>query len=144
MSLLLLSKPNGKLIVPTNHGPVDSSSLSGVITLFSSPTVFVTCRRVLTNNVSYIQKMEPRTALAAYQASCLINAKRIEQFLAGRKGFRLTYGKEEVIDNMVGVLMDQIDGMEDTYSCIRGLSQITFALGVGTEKCVVCHIKSAN
>jgi hypothetical protein len=62
--------------------------------------------------------MEPRTALTAYQASCLINAKRIKQFLAGRKGFCLTYGKEEVLDNMVGVLMDQIDGMEDTWEDI--------------------------
>ena len=62
-----------------------------------------------------------RAALAAYQASCIEHAKGIEQFLDGRRGFGLTYGEAETLDDMVGVLLDQIDGMDDAWDNILTL-----------------------
>ena len=62
--------------------------------------------------------MDLRNALAAYWASCQTNAQLIKQFLAGRKGFDLTYNEPKEFDDMVGVLVDQIDGMEDTWDNI--------------------------
>ena len=52
--------------------------------------------------------MDLRSALAAYQASCLIHTKRIDQFLTGQSGYGLTYSKAEKLDVMVGDLMDQV------------------------------------
>ena len=62
--------------------------------------------------------MDLRFALATYQASCLIHAKRINQFLAGRSGYGLTYSKAEKLDDMVGVLMDQVDDMDNMWEDI--------------------------
>ena len=62
--------------------------------------------------------MDPRTALVAYRASCQTNAQLIKHFLAGREGFVLAYNKAEELDDMVGVLVDQIDGIEDTWEDI--------------------------
>jgi hypothetical protein len=62
--------------------------------------------------------MDPRTALAAYRASCRTCAQQIKHFLAGQEGFVLSYNKAEELDDMVGVLVDQIDGMEDTWEYI--------------------------
>ena len=62
--------------------------------------------------------MDPRTALAAYRASCRTHAQQIKHFLAGREGFVLAYNEAEELDDMVGVLVDQIDGMEDTWEDI--------------------------
>ena len=67
--------------------------------------------------------MDPRTALAAYQASCLTNAKQIEQFLTRWKGFGLTYGEAEELDDMVRVLMDQVDGMEDKWDATQSIHE---------------------
>jgi hypothetical protein len=62
--------------------------------------------------------MDPRTALAAYRASCRTCAQQIKHFLAGQEGIVLAYGEAEELDDMVGVLVDQIDGMEDTWEYI--------------------------
>ena len=62
--------------------------------------------------------MDLRSALASYQASCLIHAKRIDQFLTRRSGYGLTYSEAEKLDDMVGVLMDQVDGMDNTWEDI--------------------------
>jgi hypothetical protein len=42
-------------------------------------------------------------------------AQQIKHFLAGRKSFVLAYGDAEELDDMVGVLVDKIDDMEDTW-----------------------------
>ena len=62
--------------------------------------------------------MDQRNALAAYRASCQTNAQLIERFLAGRESFVLAYNEAEELDDMVGVLVDQVDGMEDTWEDI--------------------------
>jgi hypothetical protein len=62
--------------------------------------------------------MDPRTALTAYRASCWTSAQRIKRFLAGWKGFALAYNNAEELDDMVGVLVDKIDDMEDTWEDI--------------------------
>jgi hypothetical protein len=62
--------------------------------------------------------MDPRTALTAYRSSCWTSAQRIKRFLAGWKGFALAYNNAEELDDMVGVLVDKIDDMEDTWEDI--------------------------
>ena len=62
--------------------------------------------------------MDPRTALAAYRTSCRTYAQQIKQFLAGREGLVLAYNEAVELDDMVGALVDQIDGMEDTWEAI--------------------------
>ena len=59
--------------------------------------------------------MDPRTALAAYRASCRTSSQRIKHFIARRKGFALAYNNAEELDDMVGVLVDKIEDMEDTW-----------------------------
>ena len=59
--------------------------------------------------------MDTRTALAAYRASCRTSAQQIKRFLAKQKGFALAYSDAEELDDMVGVLVDKIDDMEDTW-----------------------------
>ena len=62
--------------------------------------------------------MDPRTTLAAYRTSCRTYAQQIKQFLAGREGLVLAYNEAVELDDMVGALVDQIDGMEDTWEAI--------------------------
>jgi hypothetical protein len=59
--------------------------------------------------------MDPRTALAVYRSSCRTSAQQIKRFLAGRKSFALAYSDAEELDDMVGVLVDKIEDMEDTW-----------------------------
>ena len=59
--------------------------------------------------------MDPRTALAAYRSSCRTSAQQIKRFLPGRKSFALAYSDAEELDDMVGVLVDKIEDMEDTW-----------------------------
>jgi hypothetical protein len=57
--------------------------------------------------------MDPRTALAAYRASCRTSSQRIKHFFARRKGFALAYNNAEELDDMVGVVVDKIDGLNE-------------------------------
>jgi hypothetical protein len=59
--------------------------------------------------------MNPRTALVAYHSSCRTSAQQIKRFLAGRKSFALAYSDAKELDDMVGVLVDKIEDMEDTW-----------------------------
>jgi hypothetical protein len=62
--------------------------------------------------------LDPKTALDAYQSSCQTKAHRIAQFMAGRKGFDLSRKEAEHLDDMIGVMVDQIDAMEDLWEDI--------------------------
>jgi hypothetical protein len=65
--------------------------------------------------------MNLRAVLATYQASCIEHAKGIEQFLDGRTGFGITYDEAITLDDMVGVLLDKVDGMDDAWDDILTL-----------------------
>ena len=62
--------------------------------------------------------MDPKNTLAAYWASCQANAQQITRFIAGQKGFNLSLNEAEELNDMVGVLVDQIDDMEDLWDDI--------------------------
>ena len=62
--------------------------------------------------------MDPKNTLVAYRASCQANAQQITQFIAGQKGFNLSLNEAEELNDMVGVLVDQIDDMEDLWDDI--------------------------
>ena len=62
--------------------------------------------------------MDPKKILAAYRASCQAKAQRITRFIDGRKGFDLSLNEAKHLDAMVGVLVDQIDDMEDSWDDI--------------------------
>ncbi len=83
--------------------------MSGADTPFSPPTGVDNLRRVFAGTFPTEQEMEPKHALAAYRACSQTNAQLIEHILAGREGFVLAYNEAEELDDMVGVLVDQID-----------------------------------
>ena len=62
--------------------------------------------------------MDPKNTLVAYRASCQANAQQITWFIAGQKGFNLSLNEAEELNDMVGVLVDQIDDMEDLWDDI--------------------------
>jgi hypothetical protein len=65
--------------------------------------------------------MNLRAVLATYQASCIEHTKGIKQFLDGRTGFGITYDEAITLDDMVGVLLDKVDGMDDAWDDILTL-----------------------
>ena len=67
--------------------------------------------------------MDPRNALAAYRASCKTNAQQIKHFLSGQVGFALGKTEVEELEDTVGILLDQVDGMENAWEDILELVQ---------------------
>ena len=62
--------------------------------------------------------MDLKNILTTYRASCHAKAQRITRFIAGRKGFDLSLKEAKHLDAMVGVQVDQIDDMEDSWDNI--------------------------
>ena len=57
--------------------------------------------------------LDPTNALATYRSSCQAKATKIEQFVADRVGFDLSRHKAGLLDDMVGIMVEQIEAMED-------------------------------
>ena len=55
--------------------------------------------------------LDPTTALDAYRSSCKAKADRIEQFVSGRDKFGLSQHKAELLDDMVGTMVEHSVGL---------------------------------
>ena len=62
--------------------------------------------------------LDPKTALNTYQSSCQAKGHRIARFVAGRDGFDLSCKEAEHLYDMVGIMVDQMEAMEDLWDDI--------------------------
>ena len=62
--------------------------------------------------------LDPTTTLDTYRSSCKAKANQIEQFVAGRDGFDLSRYEAELLDDMVGTMVEQVEAMEDLWDDI--------------------------
>ena len=59
--------------------------------------------------------MDPRDAFAAFRASCWQKVRVIQDFIARRESFHLTYGEAWELEEMRDILTDQFACMEETW-----------------------------
>ena len=59
--------------------------------------------------------LDPMTALQTYRSSCQAKAHGIERFVAGRDGFDLSRHEAELLDDKVGIMVEQVEAMEELW-----------------------------
>ena len=67
--------------------------------------------------------LDPTTVLDTYRSSCQAKTHWITRFVAGREGFDLSRNEAEHLDDMEGVILEQVEAMEDLRDDIIEISK---------------------
>ena len=62
--------------------------------------------------------LDPKTALDTYRSLSQAKTHQIARFVSEREGFDLSRNEAEHLDDMMGIMVDQMDAMEDLWDDI--------------------------